>query len=163
MSTTRHFAREGEELLSVPYEYTESGLQGIFLHNGCKTVTIDGEVYYSVIDTEGLHRCIGEHIVFNRKALDGPEIRFLRKTMNMTQSELGNRIGQDSQQIARWEKEKSQIPGPANRLLRIIFVLEVLKHSEPDLSGLLKSIEELDESPPQRLDFCFDHEWKDAA
>ncbi|WP_157218705.1 helix-turn-helix domain-containing protein [Flavisphingomonas formosensis] len=165
MSTARHFIRNGEDVRSVPYEYKESGLQGIFLHNGYDAVEYDGEQYVSVVDTKGLHRCIGAHIVFNRKELAPAEIKFLRKTMDMTQSELGRCIGQSSQQVARWEKGQSVIPGPADRLLRAIFLLKTMDPEErEEFLSLLQNIEEMDERPPQRLDFCFaEDEWKDAA
>ena len=164
MTKASHFVRNGEEIRSVPYEYTESGLQGIFLHSGYETADIDGETFVSVIDTEGLHRCIGEHIVFNRKELSSEEVKFLRKTLDMTQSELGRWIGQSGQQIARWEKGQSTIPGPADRLLRAIFLFQTMDEEERDeFIELLQSLDEMDEQPPQRLDFRFEEGWKDAA
>ena len=157
MRTPSHFHRCGEELRSVPYEYRECGLAGIYLHSGYNTAEHDGEKGVAVIDTVGLHRCIGEHIVYTRKELLPEEIKFLRKTMDLTQSELGQWIGQSSQQVARWEKGQSTISGPADRLLRAIFLD---KTGDPDqrwrFMDLLRSIEELDDSPPRDLAFCFD-------
>jgi DNA-binding transcriptional regulator YiaG len=142
---------------AIPYEYRECGLTGIYLHSGYDAVEHEGEKYVSVIDTLGLHRCIGEHIVYTRKELLPEEIRFLRKTMDLTQSELGQWMGQSSQQVARWEKGQSAIPGPADRLLRAIFLCEIRKTSEVwSFMDFLQSIEELDDSPPRELVFCFD-------
>ena len=157
MSTARHFIRRGEEMRPVPYEYKECGLAGIYLHSGYEPAELDGETYVSVVDTEGLHKCIGHHIVYTRKELLPEEIKFLRKTMDLTQSELGQWMGQSSQQVARWEKGQSAIPGPADRLLRAIFMVET-KPSEEDWSfvDLLRTLEELDDSPPRKLTFCFD-------
>ena len=164
MSNASYFVRKGEEIRAVPYEYTESGLQGIFLHSGYDPVEHDGETYVSIIDTEGLHRCIGEHLVYNRKELSPDEIKFLRKTLDMTQSQLGRDMGQSSQQIARWEKGQSVIPGPADRLLRAIFLLKTADSDErEEFLDLLHSLDEMDEQPPHRLDFRFEEEWKDAA
>jgi len=157
MSTARNFIRRGEAPRAVPYEYRECGLAGIYLHNGYEAVVHEGETYVSVIDTLGLHRCIGEHVVYVRKELLPEEIRFLRKTMDLTQSHLGHLMGQSSQQIARWEKGQSAIPGPADRLLRGIFLA---KTKRPDATwtfmDLLQSIETLDDSPPRELAFCRD-------
>lgn len=156
MTTARHFVRRGEAPRAVPYEYRECGLAGIYLHNGYDTVEHDGEQHVSVMDTEGLHRCIGEHIVYTRKELLPEEIKFLRKTMDLTQSELSQWMGQSSQQVARWEKGKSAIPGPADRLFRAIFLVETREPDETwSFMDLLKSIEELDDAPPRDLAFCF--------
>jgi DNA-binding transcriptional regulator YiaG len=157
MTTARHFVRRGEALRAVPYEYQECGLAGIYLHSGYETAGHEGEQYVSVFDTVGLHRCIGHQIVYMRKELAPEEIKFLRKTMDLTQSELGQWMGQSGQQVARWEKGHSTIPGPADRLLRAIFLSET--HGQDDdwnFMDFLRSIEELDDSPPRTLAFCFD-------
>lgn len=157
MTTARHFIRVGEAPRAVPYEYKESGLAGIYLHNGYEPVEHDGERFVAIKDTLGLNRCIGRHIVYTRKEMSPAEIRFLRKTIEFTQSELGRRMGQSDQQVARWEKGQSNIPGPADRLLRAIFLD---KTRGPDDSWtfmeLLESIDQLDDSPPRKAAFCFD-------
>jgi DNA-binding transcriptional regulator YiaG len=157
MSTARHFIRHGEEIRPVPYEYKECGLAGIYLHSGYDAVEHDGEKNVSVFDTEGLHRCIGKHIIYTRKELPPEEIKFLRKTMGWTQSELGQWMGYSSQQVARWEKGQSSIPSPADRLFRAIFLDETKEPNDCwSFIDLLRSIEELDDAPPRELTFCFD-------
>jgi transcriptional regulator with XRE-family HTH domain len=77
--------------------------------------------------------------------------------MDLTQSELGQWMGQSSQQVARWEKGQSAIPGPADRLLRAIFLCEIRETNEDwSFMDFLQSIEELDDTPPRDLVFCFD-------
>jgi DNA-binding transcriptional regulator YiaG len=157
MRTASHFVRRGETLRPVPYEYKECGLAGIYLHSGYETAEHAGEKFVSVIDTAGLHRCIGHHIIYTRKELSPEEIKFLRKTLDLTQSELGQWMGQSSQQVARWEKGQSAIPGPADRLLRAIFLEEIQGPDERwDFVDLLRTLEELDDAPPRKLAFCFD-------
>jgi DNA-binding transcriptional regulator YiaG len=127
------------------------------LHSGYETAVHEGEKHVSVIDTAGLHRCVGHNIVYTRKELTPEEIRFLRKTMDLTQSELGQWMGQSSQQVARWEKGQSTIPGPADRLLRAIFLAETEGLDDHwNFMEFLRSIEELDDAPPRKLAFCFD-------
>ena len=158
-----NFIRTGEDICAVPYEYKECGLAGIFLHNGYDITEHDGERYVSVVDTEGLHRRIGEYLVANRKELAPDEIRFLRKTMDITQSDLGRWIGQSSQQVARWEKGQSDVPGPADRLLRAIFLLRKLgpDEREPFLE-LLQSIEDMDDLTPRRVKLYLNGgQWED--
>ena len=138
-----------------PYEYRECGLRGIFLHNGFEVVERDGEQYVAIINTDGLQCAIGAYLVRNRKSLAQDEIRFLRKTMDMTQAELGRWMGQSSQQVARWEKGQSEIPGPADRLLREIFRLKTMEPDERgDFLNLLKAMEdmeEMDDITPRRI------------
>jgi DNA-binding transcriptional regulator YiaG len=157
------FARNGQKICAVPYEYKECGLDGIFLHNGYDIMEHGGELYASVEDTEGLHRKIGEYIVANTKELSPKEIRFLRNTMELTQSELGRWIGQSSQQVARWEKGQSDIPGPADRLIRAIFLLRTMTPEErEDFLELLRSIEDMDDLTPRRLELYLNgKEWQD--
>jgi transcriptional regulator with XRE-family HTH domain len=42
--------------------------------------------------------------------------------MNRSQSGLGSLLGLSSQQVARWEKGESDISGPADRLVRALFI-----------------------------------------
>jgi DNA-binding transcriptional regulator YiaG len=163
MTCNATFIRHGEDVSSVPYEYTECGLEGIFLHNGYDIIDYSGERFVSVSDTEGLHRRIGEYIVANRKELAPEEIRFLRKTMELTQSELGRWIGQSSQQVARWEKGQSEIPGPADRLLRAIFLLRTMAPNErEEFMELLRSIEDMDDLTPRRVELYLNgDQWED--
>ena len=143
-NTGKHFARKGGAARAdEPYEYRECGLRNIFLHNGFEVVERDGEQYVAIIDTDGLQCAIGTCLVRNRKSLAQDEFRFLRKTMDMTQAELGRWIGQSSQQVARWEKGQSEISGPADRLLRAIFMLKTKGPDERE--NLLKLLMDMDD------------------
>lgn len=166
MSRNIQIAHVGQDLKAVPYEYTESGLEGVFLHNGYEITELDGERYVSVVETEALHRAIGEHIVATHKELAPQEVRFLRNVMHMTQSELGRWIGQSSQQVARWEKGRSQIPGPADRLLRVIFLMKCLGPDDrEDLLQMLKELEDMDDLTPRRVELYLNNEnrWEDSC
>ena len=158
-----HFVRGGDDVSAAPYEYKECGLQGIFLHNGYDVVEHDGEKSVSVFDTVGLHQCIGEHLVLKRKELAPEEIRFLRKTLDLTQSELGALISQSSQQVARWEKGQCQMPGPADRCLRGIFLLKSMAPEERHaFMDVLKSIDDMDDLTPRRIQLHLNgEEWED--
>ena len=151
-------------MCAAPYEYRECGLEGIYLHNGYDIIEHEGEKYVSVIDTEGLNRRIGEFLVAHRKTLAADEIRFLRKTMDLTQSELGRWMGKDSQTVARWEKEgQTEIPAVADRLLRAIFQLKTMSPEEREnFMDLLRNIEDMDEITPRRVEmYLNDGRWQD--
>jgi DNA-binding transcriptional regulator YiaG len=163
MTNKADFIRRGEAKCAVPYEYKECGLEGIFLHNGYDAIEHDGERFVSVFETEKLHRKIGEYLVATRKELAPDEIRFLRRTMDLTQSELGRWIGQSSQQVARWEKGQSEIPGPADRLMRAIFLLRTMAPDErEEFLQLLRDIEDMDELTPRRVElYLKGGQWQD--
>jgi DNA-binding transcriptional regulator YiaG len=130
-----------------PLPYRACGLEGIFLLNGYEIVEHDGDKGVSITNLEGLHRAIGHHIVTERKTLAPKEIRFLRNTIGMTQAELASCLGVTSQTVARWEKAQCDVPGSAEKLLRIVFLAAQLTTDELEefRKTLLAKIRELDE------------------
>lgn len=168
-----HFRRTGERLKRKPYAYTVCGLDNIYLLNGYNVSYYDDEEYVSVTDTDGLHKAIGRHLVLHRKELAPKEIRFLRKTMELTQAELAAKLGNDVQSIARWEKGTFGMPGTAEKLLRALFLAENIR-GEEDLIILQKllvsvmgELDQIDEVKPKQAEFELEdrgHEarWQEA-
>jgi DNA-binding transcriptional regulator YiaG len=162
-----YFSHSGDDnpVLS-PLHYTRCGLDNIYLLNGYEKETDpDGDVFVSIKDVEGLHHAIGLHLVTSQKVLLPGEIRFLRRTMDMTQAELGRKFGQNAQAVARWEKGKGEISGPADRLLRYMFLEAFEAHYQHGgLLEFLDDIEQLDTGPSHVLEFSRDgQEWANAA
>jgi len=115
----------------------------------------------SVKHQDALHDAIGLHLASERKVLAGKEIRYLRTHMQLTQSDLAKLLGYSTQQVARWEKEKSEIPGAADRLTRIIY-LEHVGHLDR-AQELLAKLDEMDEPTSARLCFRSTRDgWKHA-
>lgn len=166
-TTEEYFRHQHDaELMEVPFHYKRCGLDNIYLLNGFEIDFEDGERFVSVLDVEGLHRAIGVHLVNNRKILSPNEIRFLRKAINLTQTELGRMIGQSGQQVARWEKGENKLPGPADRLMRLMFLFSVLSEEDVKKQPLqfLSEIDDLDSTPDSDLNFSRHHEsWLEAA
>jgi DNA-binding transcriptional regulator YiaG len=116
------------------------------------------EAGYIIHNQDDLHKAIGLHIVTKRKVITPKELRFLRSQMDKSQRELGEIIGQSSQQVARWEKGQSEIPGPAERLIRVLFMLSTMAPEErekllEDVSGRLKQIAQVDETRTPKATF----------
>ena len=155
------------ECNDAPFQYKRCGLDNIYLLNGFEPeYDQDGERYVTVLDVDGLHKAIGIHLVTNRKTLAPKEIRFLRKTLNLTQAEMGRLISQSDQQIARWEKGENNINGPADKLLRFMFVYTLVKSDEQLQLPMefLKRLEALDSEPEQKVEFCNNGEdWLEKA
>lgn len=110
------------ETAEQPLRYTACGLDDVYLLNGFTRETIDGEEYVTIEDLEDLWKAIGLHLVKTRKSLAPKEIKFLRQHMDMTQAELAAHLRVTDQTVARWEKGAVELPGPADLLLRVLFL-----------------------------------------
>src|SRR5688572_17046586 len=80
------------------YRYTESGLRNIWLVNGYVLKRTSYGKTVSIRDLEGLHRYIGS-VIARQPGLSGPELRFLRKEMGMSQRALAEFVGTSEQNI----------------------------------------------------------------
>jgi len=163
------FCWSGEDDRREPYAYTVCGLDSIFLLNGYHVSYHDGEEYVSVTDVDGLHRAIGRHLVLHRKGLSPKEVRFLRKTMDLTQAQLAAKLGNDPQSVARWEKGACDMPGTAEKLLRATFLAENIA-DDGDLAILQKllvsvmdELDLVDEVEPPQAKFKLKERWDEAA
>lgn len=125
MSKRAEFLMKGQALLAEPYHYTASGLDNVYLLNG---VTIDDTPYGPMVNIQnlnGLHHAIGLHIVENEGPMTGPEFRFLRKQLELTQAELAHAMRISDQTIANYEKGVTE-PGPADPYIRFLYLLEIV-------------------------------------
>lgn len=160
-----HFFRPDEALCAEPILYKGCGLDGIYLCNGYEIEELDGERFLYIKDREALHKVIALNIAEHRKVLSPKEIRFIRIAMDETQGSLGKALGVSSQTVARWEKGQTEVPGPADRMIRVLMMVNMLPDEE--LAKLLKELshvlDELDESNVVPLQFKHDIEWKEAA
>jgi DNA-binding transcriptional regulator YiaG len=153
------------ELTDAPFHYRRCGLDNIYLLNGFEIDEEDGDRYVTVLDVDGLHQAIGLHLVSNRKILSPKEIRFLRRTLDLTQAEMGRLINQSGQQVARWEKGENNINGPADRLLRLMFIGSLFREGVVEKPmQFLDRIDNLDDLPDDELRLCREGEdWLEAA
>lgn len=104
------------------YHYTECGLSNIYLINGFEiTKAKDGTEEIFIHDIHGLHKTIGEALTFKQGLLVGNEIKFIRTTLDLSQTSLGRLLGLDYQTILGWEKNKFPISKMADHFLRTIF------------------------------------------
>jgi DNA-binding transcriptional regulator YiaG len=143
MNDTIHYAYTGEAK-KEPYHYTESGLDDVYLLSGYDVCDTDYGPGVSVRDADELHRAIGLFLVRNKKILSSKELRFLRKEMDLTQSELGRFLGASDQSVARWEKGINKIGTAADRLIRELFQ-DHAGDERISLRDLITSLEEHDD------------------
>ena len=158
------FYLTGEEVRNEPIPYRACGLEGIYLLNGYSIEEHDGEKHMSVTKMEELHQAIGRHLVTRRKGLAPKEIRFLRNTMDLTQAELADRLGNNPQSVARWEKGECEVPGASEKLLRLVYLAHFM--SDEELSALrdfinnaLDALDMVDETEPTQARFEWEDKW----
>lgn len=131
----------GEDAIAPkPYLYKECGLDNIYLQNGFSIENVDGEETVSIHNVDGLWKAIGLSLVTTKKTLSPKEIRFLRNQMGKTQSELAKMLRVDDQTVARWEKRKSRMDGPADLGLRMMFLNSDV--AQPEGNEILIKIQE---------------------
>src|SRR5262249_43533651 len=150
---------------SQPLHYTARGLDNVYLLSGFKREIIDGEEYVTVQDLDGLWKAIGLHLVTTRKALAPKEVKFLRHHMNLTQAELARLMRVTDQTVARWEKGQTELSGPADTMLRALFLESKIakpEGAEQPIGELVKEIVDADE--PEARPAMFEHgrKWKQS-
>jgi len=104
------------------FEYTASGLNGIFLRNGYERVETPYGEGFVIEDLEGLHLAIATDILRQSSPMTGHQFRFLRKEQDLIQSELAAMLRIDVQTVANWEKKGvDSVPGPADFAMRAFY------------------------------------------
>jgi len=149
------------------YHYTESGLDNIYLVNGFEIIkTEDGGEEIFIHDIHGLHKTIGKTLIFKKGILNGNEIKFIRTTLDLSQTSLGRLLGLDYQTILGWEKNKSPISKTADHFLRIIFFSYINRENHCAVYDKINEIADIDavEAEVRKIELEeVDDEWRLAA
>jgi DNA-binding transcriptional regulator YiaG len=166
--TGQMFYRQDESVAGEHLHYRDCGLDNIFLMNGFEVETHDGEEYLTVSDIDGLHKAIGLHIILERKAPSGKELRFLRDEMEMSQVDLGKALSVSDQSVARWEKGQTDIPGPAVFAIKVLYLFSLVPKDQRDemlrrFLDALQSLSAADETSDSAIFSYVGGRWQDAA
>lgn len=141
--------------------YTACGLDNIYLVSGFVRREVAGEVYVSVKDVEELHKAIAITLA-RKKLLCGQEIRFLRKYLEFTQSDLGDSLGVSDQSVARYEKDRGPMDPSADYVLRLLVLGKAT--GCVDVHEELAKIRQQDDQLSDTLVMGRDHdEWRAMA
>ena len=110
----------------MTHHYLESGLDNVYLLDGYRLHDTPYGEGVSIEDTAGLNRRIGKMLVVSAPVLNGAELRFLRKEMDLGQRDLALEIGASEQTLRLWEKHRDKaIPGTADRIVRAMYIEHV--------------------------------------
>jgi putative transcriptional regulator len=152
----------GDEAIKEPFHYRMCGLDDIYLNSGYERTDGDYGTGVVIQDMDGLHRAIGEFLSRHKKTLNGKEVRFLRHEMDLTQAQLGDIMRVTDQTVARWEKQEVPIPGPAEMLLRALYLGHAAK--AVDVLALAAELRANDAPTSDKQHFApTDHGWQAIA
>lgn len=121
------------------YHYRECGLSNVYLINGYREIETPYGRGVSIEDVAGLHLAIAHMLVEEEPSLTGPEVRFIRKYLDLTQMQLAELLGVEDQSVRRWEK-LARIPKQADHGIRLVFRDLTHKATKP-LRELVRQIE----------------------
>lgn len=116
------------------YQYTECGLSNVFLigvlvfHCDC------GEIAVQLPATVALHRFIALSLIKKKTLLSGEELRFLRKHVNYSATELADMLATTKVSMSRWENGLP-ISKNMDRLLRLAFFAAMLQRDAEEAIG----------------------------
>ena len=133
------------------YQYRECGLDNVWLLGGFCLEGEGEDEFLFIEDQEDLHRAIALSIVERGDGMTGRELWFLRHELGLSQAQLARWLRSDVQALARWEKGKSRIPGPADRLVRILYLEHI--HEDVDVHDLLSRLDEMDAARRDKVVF----------
>ncbi len=136
------------------YRYLECGLDNVYLANGFQRFESARGTSIAISDIDSLHRAIGEHLCNRKEELSGKEIRFLRREMLLSQASLAHLLDVKEQTVHRWESEKSNMPGAAEALLRLLY-MEQVKKARESLRSRLKRIADLEDQIDRSQEMIF--------
>lgn len=103
-----------------PYHYTECGLDNVLIEGVRVTIDDDGDAVVTIRNVNGLHKAIAQAIISRHGLMNGPELRFLRTEMGLTQAELAKHIHREALGVGRWERGEIVIDSNAETVIRLL-------------------------------------------
>lgn len=135
------------------YHYRESGLTNVYLVNGYREIETPHGRGVSIEDVAGLHMAIAHMLIEEAPSLTGPEVRFIRKYLDLTQMQLAELLGVEDQSVRRWEK-LGRVPKQADHGIRLVFRDLTHKTTKP-LRELVRQIEDSQDRAPRAMRYRY--------
>ena len=125
------------------FHYKECGLPNVFLTSGYNYHDSEYGEGVSFNNFDDLHKAIIFELTGKPSALTGEEVRFLRVELDLSQKELGNKLGVKDQTISLWERSEGSIGFSESLVLRLLALEECAEHALP-VSVLIDRIASVD-------------------
>ncbi len=101
-------------------KFDDGGLRNVWLANGYQVVSTAYGKGYAYHDLDGLVHAICKALTRKAGRLTGPEFRYLRSHLSLSQASLGKLLSVSGQSVAGWEK-RGRIPVLADKHLRLLW------------------------------------------
>lgn len=125
--------------MNAMYHYRECGLPNVYLINGYREVETPHGRGVAIEAVEDLHMTIAQYLVEEKPSLTGSEVRFTRKLLELTQTQLAELLGVEDQSVRRWEKLE-HVPKQADHGIRLVF-RDLTRKAQKPLAELVKQID----------------------
>jgi len=133
------------------YHYRECGLDNVYLVNGYREVDTPHGRAVAIENVQGLHRAIATDLIEKRPFLAGRELRFIRKTLDLTQARLGELIGVTDQSVRLWERSR-RVPRQADRAIRLLY-RDLMKARQPQIVDIIDRLRQDRATAAERIQF----------
>ena len=101
--------------------YPHFGIPNLYLLNGYKEIETSHGPALQIDDEEAMEHCVRLIVLRKPNRLHGRELRFLRRGLNLSQTEFGDLVERDAQTIARWEKSAEPVSQIVDTVVRLRF------------------------------------------
>lgn len=109
------------------YEYKECGLPNVVLVGVLVFHCHCGEIRVQIPAASVLHRVIALELIKKPSLLAGDEVRFLRKHVGCSATELADILGATKVSMSRWETGAGRITKNTDRVLRLAFFMAMVE------------------------------------
>jgi len=120
------------------YHYRECGLPNVYLANGYREIETPHGRGVAIEDVHGLYKVIAKELVNTKPVLSGPEVKFIRKFLALTQAQFAHLLGVEAQSVRRWEK-LPRAPRQADRSVRLM-ARDILRDIDLPMEKLLEKL-----------------------
>ena len=104
---------------TIRHQYTECGLPNVWIE-GLHIENDAGEETIRIPNIRTLHNLISKEIVTSPDTLTGPELRYLRTEMGLTQTQLGELVHRERLTVSRWERGEGTPDGATEAYIRLL-------------------------------------------
>jgi putative zinc finger/helix-turn-helix YgiT family protein len=137
------------------YRFRESGLDNVVL-KGIEIVKCPacGSEEPIIPNLDGLLRVIAVAIVTNKLPLSGPEVRYLRKYLDMSAEQFARILHTDKSTLSKWETGAVNIGSKSDLLIRAV-ALNLGRGLRDNAEQITRDFEHIDEestASPNRIE-----------
>lgn len=131
LEVTRKCSECGQNMIGrrQNYHYSEVGLDSVTLTNVLVFHCKCGGIVAELPAVGHLHCVIAFDLLRKETILSGEEVRFLRKWVGYSATQLAETTGYSKSIISRWENQKQDIGKEPDRLLRLVIFAKILENA----------------------------------